>query len=180
MPRSLALLRAVNVGGSGPLPMADLRAHLAAAGFDEVSTLIASGNVLLTSDLAGPALEARLEAELQARFGLATNVMVRDLAAWTRLVDDNPLPQAAAAEPAGFACMVLKSAPAPGGWERLQAEAPSGPEVMRLLGRRLYVHYAGGMGRSKLTAAFIERRLSTRGTARNWNTVLKLHARLAC
>ena len=177
MPRSLALLRAVNVGGA-LLPMAELRAHLRARGFDDVATFIASGNVLVTSALTGPALEARIEAEVGARFGLRTDVIVRDAAEWTRLVDGNPLPDRAAAKPAGFVCMVLKTAPAPAGWERLQAEAP-GPEEMRLAGRRLYVFYGDGLGRSKLTTAFIERRLSTRGTARNWNTVLKLHGLLA-
>ena len=177
MTRSLALLRAVNVGGA-LLPMAELRAHLSETGFEDVATFIASGNVLVTSPLTGSALEMRLEAEVAARFGLSTDVMVRDLEEWTRLIDENPLPEAAAARPAGFVCMVLKAPPAPGGWERLQQEA-QGSEVMRLVGRRLYVFYEEGLGRSKLTTAFIERRLSTRGTARNWNTVLKLHGLLA-
>lgn len=178
MPRSLALFRAVNVSGTGKLPMAELRAHLAGRGFDDVATYIASGNLLVASPLAGPELEARLEAELAERFSLATDVIVRDLAEWARLVEDNPFPEHAVAAPARLSCTVLKSAPAPGGWERLHAEAP-GREPMRLLGRRLYVFYADGVADSKLTAGFIERRLSTRGTARNWNTVLKLHAMLA-
>lgn len=176
MPRSVALFRAVNLGPHGKLPMAELRAHLTGRGFDDVATYIASGNLVVTSPLTGPALEARLEAEVAERFGLRTDVMVRDLAEWTRLVTENPFPEHAAA-PSRYACVVLKSPPAPGGWERLQAEAP-GDEPMRLIGRRLYVFYGDGMADSKLVGAFIERRLSTRGTGRNWNTVLKLHAML--
>ena len=178
MPRSLALFRAVNVSGTGRLPMAELREHLAARGFEDVVTYIASGNLLLTGPLAGPELEARLEAEAASRFDLRTDVIVRDLDAWTRLVAENPFPELAAEAPARMSCMVLKSPAADGGWERLQAEAP-GREPMRLIGRRLYLFHVDGAADSKLTAGFIERRLSTRGTARNWNTVLKLHALLA-
>lgn len=177
MPRSLALFRAVNLGPHGKLPMAELRAHLAGRGFEDVATYIASGNLLVTGPLAGADLEARLEAEVAERFGLTTDVMVRDLPEWSRLVAENPFPQEAADRPSRLACVVLKSPPAPGGWERLQAEAP-GAEPMRLIGRRLYVFYGEGMADSKLVGGFIERRLSTRGTGRNWNTVLKLHAML--
>jgi uncharacterized protein (DUF1697 family) len=57
----------------------------------------------------------------------------------------------------------------------LQA-AVTGPEVIRAAGRELYVTYPDGMGRSRLTGGLIERKLKSRATARNWNTVLKLEA----
>lgn len=175
--RSLALFRAVNLGPHGKLPMAELRTHLTGRGFEGVATYIASGNLLVTSPLAGGALEARLEAEVLDRFGLRTDVLARDAAEWARTVAGNPFVDEALREPAKLACMTLKAAPATEGWARLQAEAP-GPERMRLIGRRLYLFYGEGVGDSKLTGAFIERRLCVRGTARNWNTVLKLHALL--
>jgi uncharacterized protein (DUF1697 family) len=49
-----------------------------------------------------------------------------------------------------------------------------GPEKLRAVGRQLYISYPAGAGTSKLTGAVIERTLGIRGTARNWNTVLKL------
>jgi uncharacterized protein (DUF1697 family) len=56
------------------------------------------------------------------------------------------------------------------------AAAIQGPETVRAKGRQLYIVYPAGIGRSKLTNALIERHLGTRGTGRNWNTVLKLAA----
>ncbi len=69
----------------------------------------------------------------------------------------------------------LKSAPEEASLAQLQM-AVSGPEVIRAEGRHLYVTYPAGQGTSKLTNTVIERKLGTRGTARNWNTVLKLEA----
>ena len=71
--------------------------------------------------------------------------------------------------------MLLKSAPDATRVKALQA-AIVGPEIVRAKGRHAYIVYPDGMGRSRLTSALIERTLGTRGTARNWNTVLKLGA----
>ncbi len=71
--------------------------------------------------------------------------------------------------------MLFKSAPAPGDVKALQGAIP-GSEVIRVDERQGYITYPDGQGRSRLTNALIESRLGTRGTARNWNTVLKLAA----
>ena len=53
-----------------------------------------------------------------------------------------------------------------------------GPEMVEARGPHAYIVYPAGVGTSKLTAAVIDAKLETRGTARNWNTVLKLAAQL--
>jgi uncharacterized protein (DUF1697 family) len=69
--------------------------------------------------------------------------------------------------------MVLKQAPDAGAVEALQA-AITGREVVRAVGRQAYITYPDGIGDSRLTINVIEKKLGSRGTGRNWNTVLKL------
>ena len=173
MTRSIALLRAVNVGGR-KLVMAELRALLADLGHPEARTLLQSGNLVFDPwRRAGAELEAWLAAETLTRFGLATDFIVRTAAEWAALLAANPFPETAESDPAHLLAMPLKSAPRDGAFAALQA-AITGPEQARLIGRDLYVTYPAGVGPSKLTGAVIERRLGVRGTARNWNTVRKL------
>ncbi len=73
----MALLRAVNVGGKNPVPMAELRGALTEAGYDDVRTYIQSGNVLLATDAAPAGLETALETVLATRFGFPIPVVVR-------------------------------------------------------------------------------------------------------
>lgn len=173
MALTIALLRAVNVGGR-KLVMSDLRAMLAELGHPEARTLLQSGNLVLEAgSRAGADLEAWLEAETQKRFGLATDYLVRSADEWAAIIAANPFPAMARTDPAHLVVMPLKSAPAHAAFAELRA-AIADREQAQLVGRDLYLTYPDGIGRSKLTTAMIERRLGVRGTARNWNTTLKL------
>ena len=168
MPRFIVLLRAVNVGGTGKLPMADLRRSLTDAGYSNVSTLLASGNVVLDAAQRSTAsLEKKLEAHLAERHGLATDVIVRTPAEWRSLIDANPMPGETKAAPSCFYAMVMKTSPDAGAADYL--DAYPGPERTVLADRIAYMHFPDGMGRSK----FNPDRLGL-GTSRNWNTVTKL------
>jgi uncharacterized protein (DUF1697 family) len=170
----LALLRAVNVGGHTPLPMAELRSELARAGYEKVRTLLQSGNVVFRpNERSGRKLETALEALLEKRFRVTTDVVVRSAAEWSELVRRNPFPQQAIRDPAFLHVVCLKRPPAPGGVDVLRA-AIRGRESVALVGSNAYVVYPDGSGTSKLTISVIERALESRGTARNWNTVRKL------
>ncbi|MBA2521007.1 MAG: DUF1697 domain-containing protein [Chloroflexia bacterium] len=170
----VALLRAINVGGTTKLAMADLRQMLSTIGFEHPRTLLQTGNIVLVSDaLTGRELEHMLETEVERRLGLRTDIMVRSAPEWGRLVANNPFPDAAADDPARVVAMFLKDAPGPGAVDRLR-EAIRGPETIAAVDRELFVIYRDGIGRSKLTTKVIESTLRTRGTGRNWNTVLKL------
>ncbi|MGE0611059.1 MAG: DUF1697 domain-containing protein [Hyphomicrobiales bacterium] len=179
MSTRIALLRAVNVSGTGKLAMADLRAFFKALGHPDARTLLQTGNVVFTArDGNSPAeLEATLEREARDRLGLGTCFFVRDAKEWRSLVADNPFPKESARDPARAVALLLKEAVAEERVEDLRA-AIAGPETVAAAGRTLYALYPDGQGRSKLTLALIERRLGTRATARNWNTVLKI-AKLA-
>jgi uncharacterized protein (DUF1697 family) len=171
----IALLRAVNVGGRGKASMAELRAMLADLGFEAPRSLLQSGNLVFRGEPTGAVLEALLERETKARLGLATDYIVRTAAEWDRIVAANPFATMAADDPSHLVVMPLKSAPDAAGLAELRAWIP-GHEAIEARGLDLYIAYPDGIGTSKLTGAVIERRLGSRGTARNWNTVTKLAA----
>ncbi len=154
--------------------MNDLREFLTALGFADVRSLLQTGNLVFRSDReAGSDLERLLETEIAKRLDLRTDVLVRTADEWADVVDRNPFPEAAARDPGHLLVMFLKAAPDKAAVDALQT-AVTGPEVIRAEGRDLYITYPDGVGRSRLTNTLIESRLGTRGTGRNWNTVLKL------
>lgn len=156
------------------MAMADLRAMLTKIGFANVQTLLQSGNLVFQSDGRDASeLERLLEGETRKRLHVETDFFVRTAQEWGRIVRRNPFPKEARADPSRLVLVVLKDAPGAKELKTLQ-EAIVGPECVRGDGRQLYVTYPAGQGRSRLTNAFIEKKIRTRGTARNWNTVLKL------
>jgi uncharacterized protein (DUF1697 family) len=175
MATNIALLRGVNVGGNRKVAMSDLRAFLSRLGLGDPRSLLQSGNVVFRSDASPAKLEAMLEAEAGERLGLQTTFFVRTAEEWRSVVARNPFRDEAASDPSHLVVMFLKEAPDAGSVRALQA-AIVGPEVVRAGGRHAYITYPAGIGDSRLTAAVIDRMLGTRGTGRNWNTVLKLGA----
>jgi uncharacterized protein (DUF1697 family) len=171
----IALLRAVNVGGR-VLKMAELAAFARDMGLENPSTLLQSGNLVFeSSGSGGEAVERRLESEAAARFGFPIDFVLRTADEWRAIIADNPFTGEARDDPAHLLVMPLKSAPARGALEALRA-AIKGPERAEIVGRDAYLVYPAGIGASKLTITVIERHLGVRGTARNWNTVMKLAA----
>ena len=172
----IAVLRAVNVGGRSPVSMAALRDFAEALGFARPQTLLQSGNLVFQAPRAVPAsLERLLETEASARLGLDTEFMVRTAGEWDRVIAGNPFPAEAVSDPSHLLVMALKSPVKAGAVAAVQASI-KGREVVRGEGAQLYLVYPDGIGRSRLTSAIIEKATATRGTARNWNTVLKLAA----
>jgi len=170
----IALLRAVNVGGRASLKMSDLRAVAERLGCTNVRTLLQSGNLVFEAKGGkAAALEGALEAALKKEFGLETALIMRSAKELDAAISANPFPEEAKAAPSKLLVMFLKDRVAAKTVEALQ-EAVKGREVIRHNGRELYIVYPDGIGRSKLTGSLIEKKLGARGTARNWNTVLKL------
>jgi uncharacterized protein (DUF1697 family) len=116
-----------------------------------------------------------LEDGAAKRLGLSLDFFVRSAAEWARVIAANPFLDEAKNDPARLVVVVLKNAPERAAVAALQ-KAIKGREVVRAKGREAFITYPDGQGRSKLTMALIERHLETSGTARNWNTVLKLAA----
>jgi uncharacterized protein (DUF1697 family) len=176
MTTHMALLRGINVGGHKMVAMADLRDLLAQVGLADGRSLLQSGNLVFRCEKGTCAqLEDLLEAEVLKRLGLQTQFFVRTAAEWGKVVAANPFPREAERDPGHLLVHFLKNAPRPRDVEALQA-AITGPEVVRAEGRQAYIYYPDGVGRSRLSGALVDKGLGGRGTARNWNTVLKLNA----
>jgi uncharacterized protein (DUF1697 family) len=174
----VALLRAINLAGLNRIGMADLRELFASLGFMNAQTLLQSGNVAFSGgSKTNTALEEMLERATARRLSVETDFFVRTAREWQAIIDANPFPKEAKNDPSHLLAVVTKDDLATANVAVLQ-KAIAGREVVRAKGRCAYVVYPDGIGRSKLTMAMIEKKLGTRGTARNWNTVLKLAALL--
>ncbi len=179
MTRHVALLRAINLAGKRTVGMAALRDLFADLGLSRVRSLLQSGNMVFESDRKTPArLEGMFEAATLGRLGVQTEYFVRTSREWKDVLSRNPFPAQAREDPGHLLVVALKKAPAAAAVAALQS-AIRGREIVQAVGRQAYIVYPDGVGRSKLTAALIESKLGTRGTARNWNTVVKIAAALA-
>lgn len=179
MPRFVALLRGINVVGRNMVSMSELREFAAALGLGAPATLLQSGNLVFDGKRRSAAsLERLLEKESAEHFDAAITYIVRSAADWQTIIENNPFPEEAKSDPSHLLMMALKSVPSAKDVAALEA-AIKGPEYLRAVRQQLYVVYPAGIGQSKLTHGLIEKKLGTRGTGRNWNTVLKLGEMLA-
>ncbi|MET3906841.1 uncharacterized protein (DUF1697 family) [Bradyrhizobium sp. S3.3.6] len=159
----VALLRAVNVGGTGKLPMTELKTMCEELGFGAVRTYIASGNVVFTSRKSESAIKAALEKRLHTYAGVPLGVLVRSDSEMAKVLADNPFAKMA---PNRTVAIFLDKAPPADTLAEIRGQ--KGEEVK--LGRReIYVHYRDGMGTSKLVIP-----AAKTGTARNMNTIASL------
>ena len=165
MPTYIALLRAVNVGGTGKLPMSELKAMCLDAGFADARTYIASGNVLFRSTLAEAKVKSALETRLAAYAGKPVGVAVRTADALAAILKANPFPKAAP----NRTVVIFLDAPPP--QDALRHATGQKREEMKLGKREIFVHYPDGIGTSKLRIP-----AAKAGTARNMNTIAKLVA----
>jgi uncharacterized protein (DUF1697 family) len=163
MPAYVALLRAVNVGGTGKLPMGVLKTMAEAAGFERVQTYIASGNLVFASPLDPADVSAALERPLRDYAGKPVGVIVRSAAEMAQVRDANPFADRPANRTVAlFTDEVLTDAAIAGARHVAGEEMKLGPGV-------LYIFYGDGMANSRLVVP-----AATKGTARNLNTVAKL------
>jgi uncharacterized protein (DUF1697 family) len=176
--RFAAFLRAVNVAGNA-LPMAALKAMLQDdLGFENVRMYLQSGNAVFEAKKrSAGALEDALQRETLDRLGVRTEYFVRSAPELCEILDRNPFEREGVEEPSRLVVFVLKDSP-----DRQRVAALrswiKGPELVEAGTRHLYISYPGGQGDSKLTNAAIERLVQSRGTARNWNTIRKVHVAL--
>ena len=169
----IALLRAINVGGTKKLLMAELRAMFEAAGCTDVRTYIQSGNVVFRAEAALAArIPALIESEIAATKGFQVPVVTRTAAELDAVVDGNPF-LAAGADPAQLHVGFLAEAPAAARIAELDPDR-SPQDAFEVRGREVYLHFPNGTARSKLTVDYFDRTLGTTITIRNWRTVGKL------
>jgi uncharacterized protein (DUF1697 family) len=172
------LLRAVNVGSTGKLAMADFRKLLQDLRYRNVETYIQSGNAVVDSVASAASVAKAVGAALHKLIGATFPVIVRTHDELTRIIAANPYPEEAAADGARVHAVFLSGTPprsATAGLDQIVTKNPGRRDRYHLNGNTLYLHLPDGAGESKFTAQALDRILGVCATARNWNTVLKLH-----
>jgi len=163
MPVYIAFLRAVNVGGTGKLPMSELKSMCEDLGFESVQTYIASGNVVFKNTASRTKVKRALELKLENYAGKPVGVMVRTIVDLKNIINNNPFPKA---EPSKATVLFLDR-------KARQADVTDVTgvknEALTIGANELYVHYPDGMGTTKLKIP-----AAKTGTARNLNTVKKM------
>jgi uncharacterized protein (DUF1697 family) len=168
----LALLRGINVGGKNILPMKDLAGLFADAGCENVRTYIQSGNVVFDAPSGRLKIADLVSVNIEKRFGCRIPVILRTSEQLRQTITSNPFLKAVT-DHRWLHVYFLADSPAAKAIAGLDA-ARSAPDAFQVLGREIYLHVPNGMGRTKLTNAYFDSKLSTVCTARNWATVLKL------
>jgi uncharacterized protein (DUF1697 family) len=173
MPRFVALLGSINVGGN-QLKMAELRAALEDEGFESVATVVASGNVLFDHPKEADAkLAAQIAGIVKDRFGIETSATVRSRAELEAAIAENPF--VGKSEDKFVHVHFLTCQPDKAAFAKLEEDhAGRGEEKLARGTRALHVDYCDGVGNSKLTSDFIARRLGCRGTARNVRSIRRI------
>lgn len=169
----IALLRGINVSGQKIIKMEVLRKSLESLDLANVSTYIQSGNILFRSALADAGkLEALLHDHIEKEFGFDVSVLVVTPDDLRTVIAQNPFADEKIEEPQPYVSF-LSQQPSEQNLEALQA---MDFQQDRFIGidKTLYIHYADGAGKTKLSNAVIERKLKLTATARNWKTVQKL------
>ena len=167
--RWVALLRAVNLGARNKVPMAELRALLEDAGYEDVRTYIASGNILLDGPNKRDAIGAAVERLIADAFGVTTTAILRKPRDLAKIAAAHPFGKDSSETHVAF----LAARPAKSAVARLE-EAGRGADQAVLAGTDLYLRLPRGVQGSRLSAARLESLLGVQVTMRNWRTVVAL------
>ena len=176
MPRYIAFLRAINVGGR-TVTMEALRAQFQGLGFLQVETFIASGNVIFTSrSSSGPVLQRRIEAKLQQALGYEVATFLRTDAELQAIAGRPPFDEAERRQAGAFNVAFLAQAPDAARVARL-APLKTAIDDFQVQGREVYWLCRLRQNESKFSNAVLERTLQLKATFRNFNTVTRLAAK---
>ena len=174
MARLIGLLRGVNVGKHNRVRMADLRRVIEELGYEDVRTLLQSGNVVFTTRDATAIAERKLRAAVKGELGLDVVILVRTRAQLAAALERNPLGEHAT-DPKRHLVAFLEGKPKAGALDGIDP-AEYEPERFALHGRELYLWLPDGIYQAKLPKVLHDKRLGVASTARNWATTEKLLA----
>lgn len=173
MPRYVALLRGINVGGNTMIKMAELKAVFERLGFENVVSYINSGNLAFdAAKTAEPKLVSKIEKAIEEAFGKSVAVMVREQTAVSSVLANNPFDGEFESHKE-MHVLFLKAPMTDEQISQLDALAPE-KERFAIIGREIYCHLPVGVADSFLGRGQFEKKLKVSVTARNWRTVQKL------
>jgi uncharacterized protein (DUF1697 family) len=172
----IGLIRGINVGGHKIVKMADLRGMLSDMGFENVRTLLQSGNfVIEAKSRNGGDVRKGIQAEARTKLGVDAEFFIFTPDEWQSIIENNPFPHAAAEHPSRLVVYLGRVPIEPADLEPLELHRiPS--ERVRAVAGAVYIDCPEGIGSSKMLSSKPWSKLTSTGTIRNWNTVMKLAA----
>ena len=170
MPTYIAMLRGINVSGHKIIKMEQLRAAFVALGFSNIKTYVQSGNAVFeATNNSAAALSGKIEQKIVDDFGFSVPVMIRTPKEMTEVIKRNPI-TLPAIDTSKLHVTFLSDVPSKKALEQLQALTVE-PEQLCAIGREIYLYCPNGYGKTKLSNAALEKKLSVGATTRNWKTV---------
>ena len=164
------MLRAVNVGGTAKLPMAELRELAAKLGATDVQTYIQSGNLVCVQPGDPQEFDRVLEKAIETKYGFFREAISRSPAQLRAALEAHPFE---VIEPKYSYISFMTGAPTPEAIAKASTYE-TGDDQWEIIGRDWHIRYAHGAGKPDMNAASIARALNVPTTARNLNTVRKL------
>ncbi|MDN5213495.1 DUF1697 domain-containing protein [Fulvivirgaceae bacterium BMA12] len=176
MKRYVALLRGINVSGQKKIKMAELRAHLAELGWQDIQTYVQSGNVIFESDAGDrQVLGSQIEKKILEKYGFDVAVLVKSGEELRYILENNPFIKRGQEDTSRLYVTLLANQPTPEALKKLETIDHS-PEEFILDGQTIFFFSPNGYGKAKMSNNFFEQKLKVAATTRNWNTINKLVA----
>ncbi len=166
----IALLKGINVGGHKKVPMAKLRELLNSEGFENVQTYIQSGNIILQSSDAAASVEEKIHKAILSHFGFDVSVIAKTREELQTIFDASPF----AKEKREKSYFIILNAVPEVGLVQEAEKISYENEEFKIIKNSLYFHSSAGYGKAKFNMNTFERKLNVIGTARNYNTMVKL------
>ena len=174
MPVYISILRGINVSGQKLIKMAALKSMYEDLGFNRVTTYVQSGNVVFTEEETHPdILKQKIFDRIKQNFGFEVPVIVLTIDKLKHIVDSNPLLKEPNKEESFLHVTFLSSVPDRLNFTTIEEKKQPGEEVF-LSDDAVYLYCPNGYGRTKLTNNFLETKLKTGATTRNWKTTNEL------
>ena len=170
MPKQIALLRGINVGGRNKIKMADLYELLTKNGLKEVSTYIQSGNILFQNHRSNSTNAKSIKALIADQYGYDIRVMVRDAKSLTTIVAKKPFSESQAE----FLHVTLLSSKPKASAIKAIPRLDFGDDEFKIVDDVAYIYCPDGYAKTKLNNSFFESKLNIDATTRNWKTLNKL------
>lgn len=172
MQKLISFLRGVNMTGHNSIKMADLSDLYKNLGFTGITTYIQSGNVIFSTpdNSAGNDIAAKIENGIHHRFGYNIPVMIRTITEMEVLFSSNPYLKEEKFDPAKMAVIFLHEKPTDDNIQNIN-EIDYPPDKFKIAGKEIFIFCPNGFGRTKLYTTFFEKKMSVKGTARNWKTI---------
>jgi len=170
----ISMLRGVNVGAHNRIKMDALRALYQSLGLEDPRTYVQSGNVIFRTKEKNPSqLAKKIQAALERTLKCSAEVILRTPDEFRNVIANNPFSRRSEIEPGKLLVNFLSHEPPASAHQALQSFKRY-PEEIHLVGRELYIYFPNGAGKSKLPWASLARQMKVEGTARNWNSVVKM------